>query len=136
MKVLLAPGARRHVSRMLAAFAPRADAVAQAFTALLQTRGFGTETIAQLHRITPAAACRARSLDAFFPAVERGARELARLHITPEVAAATLHDFDRLLGAALAGRFQPAREQLQSATVFTLYRAFYELREAEIRRLE
>ena len=45
-------------------------------------------------------------------------------------------DVDKLLAVTLKNRFQPAREQLQLATVFALYRAFYEVRQAEVRRLE
>ena len=37
---------------------------------------------------------------------------------------------------ALGERFQPAREQLQLATTFALYRAFYEAREEEVLRLQ
>ncbi len=47
-----------------------------------------------------------------------------------------LRAFDVRLGEALGDRFQPAREQLQLATTFALYRAFYEAREEEVRRLQ
>ena len=74
--------------------------------------------------ITPAAASRARSLDAFFP---RGRTQRAGhwrvCGVTPEQATAALRDVDKLLDSALENRFQPAREQLQLATVFALYRA-------------
>src|SRR5205809_4069495 len=130
----LAPGARRHVTKMLSALVPRAHVLDTA--TLLRERGFSAETITQLLLITPEAASQARSLDAFFPRVERSGRELARLRVTPEQATAALREIDKRLDAALGSRFQPAREQLQLATVFALYRAFYEVHAAEVRRLE
>src|SRR4051812_26836821 len=84
----LAPGARRHVAKMLSALAPRVETLDP--TPLLRERGLGADAIAQLALITPAAASRARSLDSFFPQVERSGRELARLRITPEQATAAL----------------------------------------------
>jgi signal transduction histidine kinase len=132
----LAPGARRHVARMLAAVSPRADLVDGQLTAVLSQRGFGEDAATQILLITAAAASRARTLDAFFPAVERSGRELAHLRITPEQATAALREADRLLDVALQNRFQPAREQLQLATVFALYRGFYTARQAEVRLLQ
>jgi signal transduction histidine kinase len=130
----LAPGARRHVAKMLSALAPRAHIID--VRPLLREHRFSADAIAQLLLITPAAASQARSLNAFFPEVERSGRELARLRVTPEQATAALRDVDKLLAVTLKNRFQPAREQLQLATVFALYRAFYEVRQAEVRRLE
>jgi signal transduction histidine kinase len=130
----LAPGARRHVTKMLSALAPRAHTVDAAI--LLGGLGFTAEAISHLLLITPAAASQARSLEAFFPKVERSGRELARLRVRPEDATAALRHFDKLLNTVLGNRFQPAREQLQLATVFALYRAFYEVRAGEVRRLE
>jgi signal transduction histidine kinase len=119
----LAPGARRHVVRMLRALAPHAGALAR-------------RVAVRLRAITPAAASKASSLDAFFLEVERAGRELANSGITPESAMEALREFDLLAGGVLDGRFQPAREQLQLATQFALYRGFYEEREGEVRRLE
>src|SRR4051794_2627093 len=89
-----------------------------------------------LSGITPIAAARAGSLDSFFLQVERRGRELARAGASLERITAALRGFDTVLGAALGNRFQPAREQLQLATNFALYRAFYEAREEEVRRLQ
>ena len=132
----LAPGARRHVAKMLAAVAERADSLDIEIAAVLQQRGFSPEAVVQLLLITPAAASRARSVDAFFPMVERSGRELAGLGVTPEDATEALHEIGSLLDIALENRFQPAREQLQLATVFALYRAFYAARACEVRLLE
>ena len=129
----LAPGARRHVVTMLHAVAPHAGALAKRWRAGLHVpRG----AAAALASITPAAAARLASLEVFFPDVERAGRELARRGVTPERATEALRDFDNLVTGVLDGRFQPAREQLQLATQFAMYRGFYAEREAEVRRLE
>ena len=86
--------------------------------------------------ITPLAAARAGSIDGFFIQVERQGREMARAGVRLEDVTAGLRAFDAVLGEALQDRFQPAREQLQLATTFALYRAFYETREEEVRRLQ
>src|SRR3954453_22127566 len=88
----LAPGARRHVAKMLSALAPQAQAVDPA--TLLGDLGFAPDAITQLVLISPAAASRARSLDAFFTIVECSARELARLRVTPDDATTALRDID------------------------------------------
>ncbi len=132
----LAPGARRHVTKMLRALAPRADAADRQLSGILKKRGFSAAAVVRLLAITPGAAARAETLEAFFLLVERSGRELAQLPVTPEQATGALREFDRLLDELLDARFQPAREQLQLATVFALYRAFYETREDEVRRLE
>lgn len=119
----LAPGARRHVLKMLRALAPHAGGI---------PRKGRREFLA----ITSAAASRAASLDSFFLDVERAGGTLAQSGVTPERATAALRAFDVLAGRALDGRFQPAREQLQLATEFALYRGFYAQREGEVRRLE
>ncbi len=89
-----------------------------------------------LAEITPIAAAAAASLDSFFLQVERRGRELACAGVRLAEVTAALRAFDGLLGPALGERFQPAREQLQLATNFALYRAFYEAREEEVRRLQ
>lgn len=130
----LAPRARRHVVEMLRAVAPKADTLARRMRTRL--RKVARDAAEPLLAITPAAACRMPSLDVFFPEVERAGGELARRGVTPETATAALRDFDDLAAATLGDRFQPAREQLQLATRFALYRGFYHERESEVRRLE
>jgi two-component system sensor histidine kinase UhpB len=61
---------------------------------------------------------------------------LARAGVRLDDVTAALCDFDKTLGGAIQDRFQPSREQLQLATSLALYRAFYEAREEEVRRLQ
>jgi signal transduction histidine kinase len=129
----LAPGARRHVVTLLHGVEPHADALTKRWRARLRVP---REAAAALVAITPASAARLASLEVFFPEVERAGGELARRGVTPERATEALRDFDDLVTGVLDGRFQPAREQLQLATQFALYRGFYAEREAEVRRLE
>jgi signal transduction histidine kinase len=115
----LAPGARRHVHRFLRAL-----------------HAVGVRSDGPLAAITPVAAASAPSLDSFFADVGQQGRELARSGEHLEELTSLLRQFDAYVGAALGGRFQPAREQLQLATCFALYRAFYETRQEDVRRLE
>lgn len=130
----LAPRARRHVAIMLRALAPEADALTRRLAGRL--RRMPADTASALQAITPAAASRLPSVEAFFPSVERAGRELARLRVTPERATAALVEFDGLADVVLGERFQPAREQLQTATRFALYRGFYAERESDAQRWE
>src|SRR4051794_13334065 len=104
----LAPGACRHVAKLLAALSPQAPTLTPKLGALLTDQGFPREAVEKLLIITPAAASRARTLDAFFPTVERSGHELAALRITPEQATEALRNLDPLLDTALQNRFQPA----------------------------
>jgi two-component system sensor histidine kinase UhpB len=119
--------------RAIAPFAARLDAKLRA---RLKREGYGAEQVRCLLAITPAAASRRRSLDVFFRQVEENGRRLARLKVTPEQVKASLDDCRKLLAPILKGRFGPAGEQMQLATDFALYRAFYEVREREVRLLE
>lgn len=132
----LAPGARAHITVFLRNLAPAAGALVEQLEGLLRRRGFHAVQRAALRAVTPAAAARCRSLDAFLRRVEAAAPSLAALGLAPDRAALVLGEFERLLARTFQTRFQPAREQLQSAILFTLYRAFYELRQREVRRLE
>lgn len=62
---------------------------------------------------------------------EHGCR-LAKRNVAMDQAAALLRRFDALAGEELGGRFAPAREQLLLATLHSLEKAFYEVREAEV----
>lgn len=132
----LAPGAREHILSFLRALGPVANDLSEEWGARLRCRGFGEEQVTALRAIIPAAAVRCRGLRSFFRRVERSGPALAAMSLDPERAGLALEEFETLLARRFPGRFQPAREQLQSAVVFTLYRAFYELREREVRRLE
>jgi two-component system sensor histidine kinase UhpB len=132
----LAPAARQHILAFLRELAPLAPDLSARLDAGWRRRGRRPDQIQGLLAVTPAAAVRRRRLDAFLRSVERSGRVLAAAGLGPADAAAALDDFESLLARRLPGRFQPAREQLRSAVIFTLYRVFYELRERDVRRLE
>jgi signal transduction histidine kinase len=132
----LAPGARPHVATMVRAIAPFAGRLDARLAALLKRGGYDDEQARALLDITPAAASRRRTLDAFFRQVEENGRRLATLKVTPDQVDQVLHASRKLLAPILKGRFGPAGEQMQLATDFAVYRAFYEVREREVRLLE
>ena len=132
----LAAGARRHIREFLREAAPLAAHLESRLEIRLRRRGFRNDQIEGLRGITPAAAARCRRLDTFLRRVERSSRPLAAAGLRPEQASAVLDEFEALLARRLPGRFLPAREQLRSAVLFTLYRGFYEVRERQVRRLE
>lgn len=132
----LAPGAKRHILEFLKAAAPVRAELRSEFEARLRGRGVREEQIELLAEITPIAAAKVRGVETFLRRVEHSGLRLAAAGLCPEDAEAALADCEAVLGERFPGRFQPAREQLQSAILFTLYRAFYELREREVRRLE
>jgi signal transduction histidine kinase len=132
----LAPGARPHVAAMVRAIAPFAGELDKRLAALLKRAGYDAEQARGLMAITPAAASRRRTLDAFFRQVEENGRLLATLRVTPDQVKEVLHAFRKLLAPVMKGRFGPAGEQMQLATDFAVYRAFYEVREREVRLLE
>lgn len=128
---LLTPAARRHAGRMARAIAPAADRLDRRFRALLRQRRYDAAQIRALLAITPAAASRFRSLHRFLEQVKYNGRRLAKLNVPPAEVNEVLREFGGLLGSVLAGQFEPAREQLQLATILTLNDAFYQVREAE-----
>jgi signal transduction histidine kinase len=115
---------------MLRAIRPLADGVDRRFRAALG-RTPNDPTCRALLACAPTAAARLRSLEQFLEQVEYNGRRLAKLNLSPGGAGEALDHFDRLLGPLIADRFQPAREQLRLATLFTLNQAFYGVREAE-----
>jgi two-component system, NarL family, sensor histidine kinase UhpB len=132
----LAPGAKRHILEFLRALAPLAAELDGALGDRLRKRGFGEPQVAALGSIMPSAAAKCRAVEPFLRRVEKSGRVLAAAGLRPEDAVAALDECEALLARRFPDRFQPAREQLRSAVLFTLYRAFYELREREVRRLE
>jgi signal transduction histidine kinase len=128
---LLTAAARRYVSRMISAIAPHADRLDRRFRAILRQRGYGAAQARTFLAITPAAASRLPSLDQFLEQVEYHGRRLAKFNLDPGEVRETLKAFGPLLDAVLAGRFEPAREQLHLAAVLALNEAFYQVREAE-----
>lgn len=131
----LAPGAKRHILEFLRAVKPAAGDLDAALELRLR-RGLSRAQVSALRGITPWAAANCRTVEAFLRRAGRSGLELAAAGLRPEDAAAALDECEALLARRFPGRFQPSREQLRSAVLFTLYRAFYELREREVRRLE
>ena len=128
---LLTAAARRHVARMVRAVASTAGRLDRRFAALLRRRGYDAPQIRAFLAITAAAASRLRSLPRFLEQVEYNGRRLAKLNVPPSAVNEVLREFDGLLDPVLKSQFEPAREQLQLATVLILNDAFYRVREAE-----
>jgi signal transduction histidine kinase len=116
---------------MVRAVAPSAGRLDRRFAALLRQRGYNAAQIRAFLAITPAAASRLRSLARFLEQVEYNGRRLAKLNVPPAAVNEVLREFGGLLDPVLAGDFEPAREQLQLATVLILNDAFYQVREGE-----
>jgi len=124
------PAARRHVRLMLRAIRPLADGLDRTFFTALR-RTCDDAACRAILASTPTAAARLRALPQFLEQVEYNGRRLAKLNVSPAQATEALDRFDSLLAPLIAGRFQPAREQLRLATLFAWNQAFYEVREAE-----
>jgi signal transduction histidine kinase len=116
---------------MLRAIAPAAGRLDRRFAALLRQRRYNALQVQAFLAITPAAASRLRSLVQFQEQVDYNGRRLAKLNVPPAAVNEVLREFGGLLDPVLAGRFEPAREQLHLATVLILNDAFYQVREAE-----
>ena len=132
----LAPGAKRHILEFLRAVTPAARDLDAAVKIRLRRRGLTEGQVSALQAITPWAAVNCRTLESFLRRVGRSGLDLAAAGLRPEDAVAALDDCETLLARRFPVRFQPAREQLRSAVLFTLYRSFYDVREREVRRLE
>ncbi len=116
---------------MVHAIAPAAGRLDRRFAALLRQRRYNALQVRAFLAITPAAASRLRSLAQFLEQVDYNGRRLAKLNVPPAAVNEVLREFGGLLDPVLAGRFEPAREQLHLATVLILNDAFYQVREAE-----
>ena len=127
---LFTPAARRHARLMLRAIHPLADGLDRRFRTAL---GHPCDALTRraLLACAPTAAARLRTLEQFMEQVEYNGRRLAKLNLSPAGAGEALDRFDSLLGPHIDGRFQPAREQLRLATLFTLNQSYYAVREAE-----
>jgi signal transduction histidine kinase len=125
------PAARRHIWRMLRALAPAAARVERRCRTLLRGRSYDDAQIRALLAILPSAASRHRSLNQFMEQVEYNGRRLAKLNVPPAEADVVLRELGAILDAELTGRFEPAREQLQLATILAMNQAYYQVREAE-----
>src|SRR6185312_14074003 len=120
---------------MARAIRPYAEKLDKRLAALLRKRGHNAAQIRALQAITPAAASRLRTLPQFLEQVEYSGRRLAKMNVSPAQVADALRESSELLGPALGGRFQPAREQLHLAATLTLNEAYYRVREAEAQAL-
>ena len=116
---------------MLRAIAPAAGRLDRRFATLLRQRRYNALQVRAFLAITPAAASRLRSPAQFLEQVDYNGRRLAKLNVPPAAVNEVLREFGGLLHPVLEGRFEPAREQLQLATVLVLNDAFYQVREAE-----
>jgi signal transduction histidine kinase len=128
---ILTTAARRHVLQMIGAIRPAAGRLDRQFTGLLKQRPYDPSQIRAFLGITPAAAARLPSINGFLEQVQYNGRRLAKLNVPPAEVEEVLREFAGPVDTVLAGRFEPAREQLQLATTLVLNRAYYQVREAE-----
>jgi hypothetical protein len=132
---ILTPAASRYAAEMARAIKPAAARLDRRLSAGLRKRGHNAAQVRALLAITPAAAARLRTLPQFLEQVEYNGRRLAKMNVSPAQVQEALRDCGALLDPVLAGRFQPAREQLHLATTLTLNEAYYRVREAETQAL-
>ena len=128
---LLTPAARRHLARLARALTPHLARLDRDSTARLRQRPYDAAQIKAFLAITPTAFARLRSVRQFLEQVEYHGRRLAKLNVPPGEVSEMLRELESLLEPLVGGRFDPAREQLQLATMFALNHAFYQVREAE-----
>jgi signal transduction histidine kinase len=129
-------GARQHICRLLRAVAPMTERLEARMAARLRRQGYGAEQVRGLLALTAAGGARAGSVEAFFEEAERSGRSLADWEIAPDRAALALREFDGLLEGELGRSHQPAREQLQTGTIFALYRGFCKVLAGKARQAE
>lgn len=125
------PAARRHIRRMLRLLTPMAAPVERRCRTWLRSKPYNDAQIRALLAILPSAACRLKSLNQFMEQVDYNGRRLAKLNIPPSEVLGVLRELGTILSAAFAGRFEPALEQLQLATILAVNQASYQVREAE-----
>ena len=129
--LLLTSEARRRARLMIRVIRPFARSLDRRFKSLLRERPYDPAQVRALLAITPVAASRLRSLTQFLEQVDYNSRRLAKLNVPPAEVKQILREFSSLMDEALDGRFQPAREQLQLATMLALESAFHQVREGE-----
>jgi signal transduction histidine kinase len=127
--------ARRHVRRMAELLRPAAARLNREFKCKLRDKGYSRDVIRTVLAITPATAAVCRTYSEFIEHVEYNGRRLAKLNVAPVEAHEALREFSSLMEPILAGRFQPAREQIELATRLTLNQTYYQVREAETQAL-
>lgn len=127
--------ARRHAGRLAALLRPEAARLNREFARVLRAKRYGTDAVRAIVAVTPASAAACRSFGRFLEQVEYNGRRLAKLNIAPGDVYDALGEFAALMDPVLAGRRQPAREQLELATRLALNQAYYQVREAETQAL-
>ncbi len=132
---ILTPAAGRYAAEMARAIRPQAARFDRRLSGLWRKRGHDAAQIRALLTIAPPAAARLRTLPQFLEQVAYNGRRLAKMNVSPVQVQDALRDCAMLLDPVLAGRFQPAREQLHLATTLTLNEAYYRVREAETQAL-
>ena len=109
---------RVHLQRLAVLLDPHSDKIDRRFLARLRELGFEPKQRIALAAITPGAAARVLARDQpplkFIEQVEYNGRRLAKLNLPPAEVDHLLREFGAFLDPLLAGRFQPAREQLLS----------------------
>jgi signal transduction histidine kinase len=125
--------ARQHIRALLRAIAPAARRLEARFRKSLGGIAWDSDRVETMLGLSPVAAARKRTLAGFFRQVETNARRLASLNTPPPDVTGALDRFGAMLASHLDGRFAPAREQLQLATVLVVNQAFYQVRESETR---
>lgn len=126
---LFTSDAQRHIGLFVGALAPLSARLLRRLKPFLRQAVFDREQEREFLAILPLAA---RPLGRFPGLVRDHGRRLAKRNVSMEQAAGLLRRFDSLVGEALKERFAPAREQLLLATLHSLEKAFYEVREAEV----
>lgn len=133
--MLFTPSARRHAAKLARALAPEAARIERACRAILKRRAYNRILRRAFQEITPAAFARTGSLNRYLEEVEYQGRRLAKHNLAPAEVRSVLREMEGVLEPILGDRFGPSREQLHLATVRTLDRAFYLVREAEAQAL-
>lgn len=129
MDSLFTPDARRHIGLFARALAPHSARLLRRLKPFLRQAGLDCGQERELLAILP---LRALPLGRFPGTVREHGRRLAKRNVAMDQAGSLLRRFDTLAARALDGRFAPAREQLLLATLHSLEKAFYEVREAEV----
>ncbi len=127
--------AGRYAADMARAIRPAAAQIDRRLSVMLRKSGYDAAQIRALLAVAPSAAARLRTLPQFLEQVAYNGRRLAKMNVSPAQVQEALRDCAMLLDPVLAGRFQPAREQLHLATTLTLNEAYYRVREAETQAL-
>ncbi len=132
---ILTPAASRYAAEMARAIRPAAPRLDRRLSAYCESAAMAMPKFALCWASLRRRRRDSRTLPQFLEQVEYNGRRLAKMNVSPAQAQDALRDSIALLDPVLAGRFQPAREQLHLATTLTLNEAYYRVREAETQAL-